>query len=171
MRHAARQGFVRRGHGLRVALAAASVLLSPVAGAVATCTVTATGPAFGLYNPLNTSATLANGSVTATCTWLSGGASNISMVSSFSPGNSGSYPNRFMLSGTNRLNYNLYFDSAFTQIRGNGTGGTQTGNASLRVSRGQPVDTVISVVYGRVPAGQNVSPGLYTDTVLMTITY
>jgi spore coat protein U-like protein len=147
-------------------------LLTPLqAIAAAACTFTATGPSFGLYDPLNASPTLANGSVSATCTHTGGGATTVNMVSSYSPGNSGGFPNRYMLSGANRLNYNLYFDSAFTQVRGDGTGGTQTGSASLRVSNGQPVATSTSVIYGRIPAGQSPNPGTYTDTILVTINY
>jgi spore coat protein U-like protein len=147
-------------------------LLTPLqAFAAAACTFTATGPAFGLYDPLSASPTLANGSITATCTFTGGGATTVNMVSSYSPGNSGSFPNRYMLSGANRLNYNLYFDAAYTQIRGDGTAGTQTGSASLKVSNGQPVATSTSVVYGRIPASQSPNPGTYTDTILVTINY
>jgi len=147
-------------------------LLAPLlATAAASCSITATGPAFGLYNPLNASPTLANGSVAATCTWTGGGATTVNLVSSYSPGNSGSYPNRYMLSGTNRLNYNLYYDAAFTQIRGDGTGGTQTGGASLSVSSGARTASTTSVIYGRIPAAQSPNPGTYSDTILVTINY
>lgn len=154
-----------------VVVAGAGLMLSGTAEAAASCNFSATGPAFGLYNPLNASPALANGSVTATCSWISGGSTNVTMISSYSPGNSGNYANRYMLAGTNRLYYNLYFDAAFTRIRGDGTGGSQTGSASLRVSRGQPVATSTSVIYGRIPARQSPNPGTYTDTILVTINY
>jgi spore coat protein U-like protein len=76
-----------------------------------------------------------------------------------------------MLSGTNRLNYNLYYDAAFTQIRGDGTGGTQTGGASLTVSSGARTASTTSVIYGRIPAAQSPNPGTYSDTILVTINY
>lgn len=149
-----------------------ALLMTPMqAIAAAACTFTATGPAFGLYDPLNASPTLSNGSVSVTCTYISDGATTVNMVSSFTPGNSGSYVNRYMLSGTNRLNYNLYFDAAFTQISGDGTGVSQTGSFSLRVSRGQPIATRTSVIYGRIPAGQDPNPGIYGDTIQVTINY
>jgi spore coat protein U-like protein len=156
---------------LRGILAGVALLGCGAAHAVATCTVSAVGPAFGVYNPLNPAPTLSNGSVTATCTYVSGGTTNVSLVSSYSAGNSGGYATRWMLSGANRLNYNLYFDAAFTQVRGNGTGGSQTGGATLTVSSGSRRATTTSTIYGRIPAGQNAVPGTYLDTITVTVTY
>lgn len=142
-----------------------------VSRAAASCTVSAVGPAFGAYSPANTNPTLANGSVTATCTWTGGGPTNVNLVASYSAGNSGSYPNRWMLSGTNRLNYNIYFESNFQTIRGNGSNGTQTGSASLRVSNGTRTATATGVIYGRIPAQQDAVPGNYADLITITMTY
>ena len=159
-------GLAGRGASLLLALVACGT-----AGAAATCTISATGPAFGLYNPLNAAPTLANGSVTAACRWTGGGTTTVSMVSSYSTGNSGIYTTRRMLSNGNPLNYNLYYDAAFTQIRGNGTGGSQTGSATLTVSSANRNVSTTSVIYGRIPAGQNAVPGSYLDTITVTITY
>jgi spore coat protein U-like protein len=140
--------------------------------AAASCAVTAIGPAFGTYDPSNPSPTVVNGSLTATCTWTGGGSTTVSLVSSFSPGNSGGYPNRFMLSGTNQLAYNIYFDAAFTSVRGNGSSGTATGGpATLTVSSARPSASTGGTLYGRIPAGQNAVPGSYLDTIVVTITY
>lgn len=149
----------------------AVLLLAPAAHAVVSCTVSATGPNFGIYNPLSAVPTLANGQVTATCTLVSGGTQSVTLTSSYSIGSGSSYAARTLRSGTNILNYNLYYDAAFTQIRGNGTGGSQQGGASMTVSRGSPVQTTTSTIYGRIPAGQDVAPGAYTDTIVVTITY
>ena len=149
-----------------------SMLLPQQVLAAVSCSVTATGPAFGIYNPLNVSPTLANSSISATCTLVSGGTTTINLVSSYSAGNSGSFVSRSMKSGTNVLSYNLYFDAAYTQIRGDGTGGSQVGGGSLTLttaSRTQSVPT--STIYGRIPAGQDVAPGSYSDTIVVTVTY
>ena len=161
---------VRCARTVAIAIAGAALIPSQAIAAAA-CSFSVTGPAFGLYNPLNAAPTLANGVVTATCTWISGGASNITLVSAYTAGNSGNFVTRYMQSGTNRLNYNLYFESTFGSIRGDGTGGSQTGIATLRVSRGQPTDSTTSVIYGRIPALQNANPGTYADAILVTITY
>jgi spore coat protein U-like protein len=147
------------------------LLVAPAAHAVVSCTVSATGPNFGIYNPLSASPTLSNGSVTATCTRVSGGTQSVTLTSSYSIGSGSSYAARTLRSGTNILNYNLFYDAAFTQIRGDGTGGSQQGGATLTVSRGTPTATATSVIYGRIPAGQDVAPGVYTDTIVVTITY
>jgi spore coat protein U-like protein len=149
------------------------LLGAPIAAhAAATCAVTAVGPAFGNYDPLNASATLANGSVNVTCTWTTGGGTTtINLVSSYSAGNSANFGTRYMLSGLNRLNYNLYYDAAFTQIRGDGTGGSQTGGATLTVSSASRTATATGTIYGRIPAAQNAAPGSYQDIITVTITY
>jgi len=146
-------------------------LLPTLACGAVSCSVSATGPIFGTYNPLSATPTYANGQVQATCTLLSGGATTVNLVSSYSTGASGSYALRSMLSGANKLSYNLFFDAAYTQIRGNGTGGSQTGGASLTLNPGNPTQSATSVIYGRIPAGQDVAAGAYADTIVVTITY
>jgi spore coat protein U-like protein len=149
------------GAGLFPALAAAAV----------SCTVSATGPLFGIYNPLSATPTYANGQVQATCTLLSGGATTVNLVSSYSTGHSGSYALRSMTAGTSILNYNLFFDAAYTQIRGDGTGGSQTGGASFSLTPGNPTQSTTSTIYGRIPASQDVAAGAYADTIVVTVTY
>lgn len=159
----------RKLAALLCALAASA--FAGTASAAAICTISAVGPAFGVYDPSSSTPTTANGSVEATCTWTSGGATNLNLVATFSAGNSGSLPARYMRSGTNRLNYNLYFDSTYTTIRGDGTAGTQAGQASVRVSRGQRTATATGTIYGMIPAGQDAVPGLYSDTIVVTLLY
>jgi spore coat protein U-like protein len=139
--------------------------------AAVTCTVSATGPAFGIYNPLTTSPTLANGQVSASCTLTGTTTTTVSLVSSYSAGSSGTYAARTMLSGVNALSYNLYYDAAFSQVRGDGTGGSQTGGASFTLTRTAPTQTTTSVIYGRIPALQDVAAGSSLDTIVFTVTY
>jgi spore coat protein U-like protein len=148
-----------------------AAVLPSLAAAAVSCTVSATGPVFGVYNPLSAAPTYANGQVQASCTLLSGGATTISLVSSYSTGQSGSYALRSMVSGGNKLSYNLFFDAAYTQIRGDGTGGSQTGGASLSLNSSNPTQTTTSTIYGRIPASQDAAAGAYTDTIVVTITY
>jgi spore coat protein U-like protein len=137
----------------------------------ATCTVSATPAAFGVYNPLTAAATVSTATVTTTCTWISGGATRADIVSSYSTGSSGTFATRTMLSGANSLSYNLYFDTTYTQVGGDGTGGSQTAFASLIVSNGQKTRSTSSTIYARVPALQDVAAGTYSDTITVTITY
>ena len=156
---------------LPVLLAAATTLLPFAAAAAVTCSASATGPAFGVYNPLSATPTYANSTIQVTCTLLSGGSTTVNLVSSYGTGASGSYALRSMLSGANVLSYNLFFDAAYTQIRGNGTGGSQTGGATLNLTPGNPTQSASGTIYGRIPAGQDVAAGSYADTIVVTITY
>jgi spore coat protein U-like protein len=162
---------VTRRPCLPALVATGATLLALPAVAAVTCSASATGPAFGVYNPLNATPTYANSTVQVTCTLLSGGSTTVNLVSSYSAGASGSYALRRMLSGANTLNYNLYYDAAYTQIRGDGTGGSQTGGATLNLTPGNPTQTASGTIYGRIPAGQDVAAGSYADTIVVTITY
>jgi spore coat protein U-like protein len=146
-------------------------LLPSLAGAAVTCTVSATGPAFGTYNPLSAAPLLANGQVTASCTLTGNTSTTASLVSSYSIGSGTSYAARNMVSGTSLLGYNLYYDAAYAQIRGDGTGGSQTGGATFNLTRTNPTQSTTSVIYGRIPANQDVAPGSYLDTIVITVTY
>jgi len=155
----------------RWALCLAVWLASPVVYAAVTCTVSATGPAFGNYNPLNAAPTLSNGSITASCTLTGNVNTTVNLVSSYSKGSSPTYTPRTMTSGANRLNYNLYYDAALTQIRGDGTGGTQTGGATFALTTGNRTQSTTSTIYGQLFALQDVAAGAYADTIVVTVMY
>jgi spore coat protein U-like protein len=146
------------------------LLTANARAATVNCTISAVGPNFGVYDPFGTSDTPANGSVTTSCT-LSGNQNPVTVVSSYSPGSSGTNTARTMRSGANQLSYNLYFDAAFKQICGDGTGGSQTGSATFSWINGNPQQSTTATIYGNVPKLQDVAPGSYTDTITVTITF
>jgi spore coat protein U-like protein len=112
----------------------------------------------------------ATGTVTVTCTATGTGSTTVSGTLSLSTGDSGSYTTRYMLSGANRLDYNIYATPAYTQIIGNGSAGTYAPSESGTVVAGQ-IYQVSLPLYGFAPASQNVAPGSYTDTIVATVTY
>jgi spore coat protein U-like protein len=130
------------------------------------CTVTATGVSFGSYDPLSQVDNGSTGAIRVVCTLILalGGSFTIDL----STGASGSYTQRSLKKGASTLAYNLFSDSAYSQIWGNGTGGStqvsQTFTSLLIVDR-------TLTVYGRIPAGQNVAAGAYADTIIVTVTY
>ncbi|UCE41065.1 MAG: spore coat protein U domain-containing protein [Candidatus Aminicenantes bacterium] len=67
---------------------------------------------------------------------------------------------RLMRSKKDRLSYNLYIDAACTGVWGDGTDNTytRTGSGSLEF-----------IIYGSIPAFQNVAPGFYSDVVTVSI--
>ncbi len=87
---------------------------------------------------------------------------------SISTGGSGTYSPRQMselLTPSNKMNYNIYTDTTWTTIWGDGTGGTATvpgtGNGAMQYLN----------VYGRVSPQPTPAPGDYQDVVTITLTY
>ena len=132
------------------------------------CTVSTTPTAFGNYLPLSGSANTSNATVSVTCN------STISLLVSYSlalsTGTGGSFAARSMAGGASRLAYQLYRDSAYSQIWGDGTSATYTVTDGYLLSVLTPV-TRNYTAYGRIPASQNVATGGYTDTIMVLLTY
>ncbi len=148
-----------------------SLTSTPAAALGLNCSFCATGVAFGNYNPTSSSPTDATGNVHVFCTvLLISVASTINISLNPGTGNSGSFSPRKMSSGANRLSYNLYKDTSHTTVWGDGTGGTSiwTNSNLLILVAGTPIDHTI---YGRIPAGQYVAAGSYTDTITVTVEY
>jgi spore coat protein U-like protein len=129
--------------------------------AAPSCTVSTTSVNFGSYNVFTGSATDSTGTITIDC---NGSAKDI--VVTLSKGASASFSPRTMLKGSEALSYNLYRDAARTSVWGDGTGGTST------YTNANPPNSPFNVtIYGRVPAGQDVSAGVYSDTVAAVINF
>lgn len=124
----------------------------------ATCVVSATSLAFGAYTGAQANATA---SVTVSCTTTT--AYNVGLSSGTA---SGATVTARKMSGpsSSLLSYSLFRDAARTQIWGETVGTetvTGTGNGTAQVLN----------VYGTVPAGQLSTPGSYSDTIVVTVTY
>ena len=78
-------------------------------------------------------------------------------------GTSGNINARQMRNGANSLNYQLYRTPARTSIWGTGT------DSQVHILLGTQSGFV--TVHGRIPAGQVVPEGTYTDTVNITLTF
>jgi len=152
----------RRFAGLFL-LAAAGWLGSPGEGRAATisCTISAVGVNFGAYDVFSASPNDSTGSVTYSCTSIK--PSDRIMID-LSRGSAPTFSPRQMKKSGEILGYNLYLDAAHTQIWGDNTGGTTRVNI-------KPDPTATITIYGRIPAGNDVSAGSYTDTVIATINF
>lgn len=146
----------------------------------ASCTVSSIGVAFGVYDPLSTTPTDASGSITVTCVWTSAGGpgtQTVTPVIALSAGLSpGTYAQRVLRTAAgDRLNYNLFRNTARTQIFGDGSSGTVTAPTSpttLSVPPSGSPRTGTRPIYGRMPAGQSTAvPGSYSDTITVTVTF
>ena len=139
-----------------------------------TLSVAATGVNFGAYDISLAAPDDSTGDVTVTCSYVPpGGATDVNLEASLSPGVSGSYSPRQMAFGPARLNYNLYLDAARSSIWGNGLSGAGIATGGLRVGPGVGNGTRSAQfpVYGRVPALQAVGMGAYSDTIVVTVTF
>ena len=150
---------------------ACSIATTAAAAVTVNCTVSASSLAFGLYNPLNAAATTSAGNLLLTCSGSGSGSISVTTAVTFSTGLSGTYATRKMFSGSNALNYNMYWSTAYTQVMGDGSGGSFAGTAGPFTVIAGGSTPVTGTMYGRIPAQQDVQPGAYVDTVLVTVTY
>ena len=160
------------GPGACGALLAVLALLACTDAQALDCTVSTTGVAFGVYDPVLTTPTDSTGNLTVRCTHQGGGAVRANYTAALSSGGSGSYAQRQMRAGTAVLNYNLFDGATLTRVWGNGTGGSGLVTGSLLVNPGNfEINEALHPIYGRIPAGQAVAIGSYTDTILVTLTF
>lgn len=125
---------------------------------VKTCSVSADATVpVGNYDPFATSAaTSGPGKVTVRCT--KGGAYTLTLDNGSNEGGTGT---RRMIGGSEFLTYELYSD----------LGATNAWSAPLTVSAAKGMAGDDHVVVAKVPVGQDVSVGSYTDTVTATIDF
>ena len=146
------------------AAAASLVLTAGPARAAILCTISAVSPVtFPAYDVFNTMPTDGQGSVTYSCRGV--GQNTVTM--DLSEGGSGAFNPRQMAKGSERLAYNLFLDAGRGTIWGNGTGGTGHYGPVQ-----PPNDTPVVVpIFGRIPAGQNVTAGNFGDSVTLTLNF
>ena len=145
-------------------LALIAVLLLPVSGYAINCSWQIVPPNinFGNYSPFSAIPVTGTSTFQIRCTPPGTG------VVSLSRGSSATYNPRTMIRAAvpaTTMNYNLYLDAANTIIWGDGTSGTQVltftpvpGNINLTAT-----------IYGTIPAGLDVRPGTYNDTIQATL--
>src|SRR4030065_808739 len=140
-----------------------SYLLISVNILSAACTISTTPVNFGSYDVFSASPTDSTGLITITCNETPAPFAPVSIGPS--PNSGGFNPRKMRLtSGTDLLNYNLYTDATCASIWGDGTSGTVT--VWRKFLKNKPEHLT---VYGRIPPGQDVPAGTYTDTLAVTL--
>jgi spore coat protein U-like protein len=131
----------------------------------AVCTVSTAPADFGSYDVLLTVAQDIVTSITVDCNEAPPVIATISVGPS--PNSGGFDPRQMKLSGGSEfINYNLYVDPGRTQIWGDGSGSTFT--ISNKVTKNK---SWIASIYGRIPPGQDVSVGTYSETLTVVIVW
>lgn len=139
------------------------LLFRTVAADAFNCSITTTSLNFGIYDVFSQFPLDSTGALTVTCT--NPEKKPLPITLTLTAGGSGNYAQRQLLSTTGGiLNYNLYSDASRTIVFGDGSGGTSTFNNVI--SKTTPWSITY---YGRIPARQNVVPGVYTDTLTATV--
>ncbi|MGB5101937.1 MAG: spore coat U domain-containing protein [Steroidobacteraceae bacterium] len=138
------------------------------------CSVAATGVAFGVYDPFTTLPDDSVGTITVTCRHVPPTrAERVHYTVTLSAGSSGAYSQRRMTAGTALLGYDLYADGARSQVWADGGSATVTITGSMLVGPGvgNGTRTATHTIYGRIPALQDVAPGSYTDSIVVTLAF
>ena len=148
-----------------------SVGLSITASVAAKCLVSSTSAvAFGAYDPVVTNAaggTDLDGTGTVGIQCTPGNGTSISLDS----GANASGNQRRMQgpagSSSAFLNYNLFSDASRTTAWGNGSNGASSFSITAATNAAERTFTV----YGRVPKGQDVNVGNFSDTVQVIVNF
>jgi len=153
-------------------LGLAGGVVAGVATAAIDCSVSTSGVGFGDYDPLLATPDDSSASVAVTCSRvILVDPFSVGYTLSLSRGSSGTFAPRQMRAGTANLSYNLFRDAARAQVWGDGSSSTGTVAGTASFTWFQTSQTVNHTVYGRAPAQQNATPGAYTDTIVLTITF
>lgn len=127
------------------------------------CTIATAPVAFGSYDPVVANATTpldASATVTIACTM--GTPANIGL----DDGSNASATQRRLTNGSNAfMDYQIYLDSGYATVWGSDVGNRlDAGTSPSKTPREFPV-------YARVPAGQDIPIGPYTDSVVATVNF
>lgn len=140
-------------------------LLGHSALASAACLVNAPNLSFGPYDGLSGAPATTSASVVVSCDQSP--APTVTILLGPSAVSGGFFPRHMREDGgTDRLAYNFFADAGATAVWGDGSGGTVT--RSQRVLKNQPWTVTI---YGRIPPGQDVAAGSYSDLLTITINF
>jgi spore coat protein U-like protein len=155
------------------ALAAAVLALAAFDAAAIICSATTTPVVFGAYDVFATGNDDSTGTVVVTCSKQPGdptGGITVGYEVEMGPGGSGNVTQRRMSTGAFTLNYNLYRNTARSQLWGNGVDAPSV-SASFTLNNANPSRSRTHNVFGRIPPLQDANVGSYQDNVLVTIQY
>jgi spore coat protein U-like protein len=148
-----------------------SLLKVGAATAAVSCSISVTPLSFGTYDVFSAIANDSTGTISVSCTQQSAPVKSLPVSVSLTKGSSGSYASRQMKNGVNILTYNMFTNATRTTIFGDGSAGTSTVGGTFPFTFVGQTLTGTATIYGRIPAGQDVSIGSYADTITATVTF
>jgi spore coat protein U-like protein len=144
---------------IRLTAATATSTLAVSATVISSCTVLPGTLSFGNYNPTNGTAQDVDGSFIVTCT------TGTAPVVGLGLGNNAAGSTRRMVSGLQFLTYEIYKETGRTNVWGD------AGAATVTLAAAPSILPQTIAVYGRIPANQSASTGVFLDTVAITLTF
>jgi len=155
-------------HATARGLAALALATWASGAAAVSCSVESAGLSFGQYNPFRGAPNDSVGTLSLSCSGAAG--AEVVYVVRIGAGSSGTPTARTMRSPSGwSLGYNLYTDPARSLVWGDGTGGTRV-LADAFTLRGMGL-TRRYPVFGRTFERQNVAPGVYTDSLVVSVEF
>lgn len=148
---------------------AALALLCGSSVAATTCSLAIGNAVFGGYDVFSPVSLDTSATVIVTCSRI-GGPQNITVTIAIGPGaHGGSTANRKMKmdGGSDYLRYNLFRDAGRTALWGD-IPGQDAFSQTLAVPNNSSAQ-LTATIFGRIPAGQDVSKGTYSDSVVVTV--
>jgi len=141
-----------------------SLPMAVSATVIAGCLMLPAPLSFGNYDPTATNATTASTPISLTCT--PGTSAKVTLDAGLNAGGSTAFSSRSLKFLTSSLPYQIYTDNGHSTVWGDGVTGT-TGAPTVT---GTGLPSTLTA-YGVIPAGSLVSPGVYLDTVAVTVTF
>lgn len=132
------------------------------------CTTSVVAPVFGVYRSAG-NGNSANGVINVSCVVSGVVPQSVLYTVKLDLSANAQGTQRRMNHGGNTLQYNVYCSGGYNQVWADGN------NSTCMASGGQPnlLGTLLGVhpVYGRIPGGQFVAPGIYSDSIAIQVLY
>ena len=153
----------------RTAALLALSLLPAAASAATSCSLATGNVVFGIYDVFSPTSLDTSATLIVTCN-RAGGPQHVDVTIAIGPGaHGGSTASRKMkASGGDLLGYNLFRDAGRMAIWGE-VPGLDTFTQMLSVPNHSSAQATVTI-FGRIPAGQDVAKGSYSDSIVVTVT-